>query len=101
MTDAKITVKVDPDLEELIPGFLENRRKDIVGLRDAVARGDVKSLQSTGHSLKGVGGGYGFDGLSEIGAKIEAAAKTGDVNAIGPLVESLADYMDRVEVVFE
>lgn len=101
MNQDKIRVKVDADLESLIPGFLENRRKDLLSLRDALARQDLKSLQSTGHSLKGVGGGYGFDGLSELGAEIEKAAKAGEIGAIGSLVDRLGGYLDRVEVVFE
>ena len=27
MSDEKIIIQVDPDLEELIPGFLENRNR--------------------------------------------------------------------------
>jgi len=26
----RIVIRIDPDLADLIPGFLENRRKDIV-----------------------------------------------------------------------
>ena len=29
-----IVVKIDPDLEDLIPGFLDNRRADVGKLRD-------------------------------------------------------------------
>ena len=101
MTTGKIVVKVDPDLKELIPGFLANRRKDITTLRDALAKGDRAQLQSTGHSLKGVGGGYGFAEMSTIGAEIEAAAKAGNLDAVPGLVDRYAQYLDRVEVVFE
>jgi HPt (histidine-containing phosphotransfer) domain-containing protein len=101
MTDNKIVVKVDPDLKELIPGFLENRRKDVASLRDALARRDCAPIQSTGHSLKGVGGGYGFAELSTIGAEIEIAAKAGNLDALPGLIERMAAYLDRVEVVFE
>lgn len=101
MSKEMIRVAVDPDLEALIPGFLDNRRKDLLSLRDALLRGDIQSLQSTGHSLKGVGGGYGFNGLSELGAEIEKAAKAGEIGGIGPVVDRLGDYLDRVEVVFE
>lgn len=101
MNEPKITVNVDPDLEELIPGFLDNRIKDLEALRTALSASDYKSAQSVGHSLKGVGGGYGFDGLSELGAKIETAAKSGAFDALPGLIDELADYLDRVEVKFE
>jgi HPt (histidine-containing phosphotransfer) domain-containing protein len=100
MSAEPIIVTVDPDLEALIPGFLDNRRKDLAALREALQRGDCQALQFTGHSLKGVGGGYGFNGLSEIGARIESLAKTRDVAGIGPQVDALADYLGRVQVRF-
>ncbi len=101
MSDDKIVVIVDEDLEELIPGFLQNRDNDVQKLRDALAGEDVGTLQSIGHSLKGVGGGYGFDVLSEIGAKIEIAAKESNVGGIEELINEMADYLERIEVVYE
>ena len=101
MSGDKIIVKVDEDLEELIPGFLENRNADVQILRDAVANQDLARAQSTGHSLKGVGGGYGFDGLSDLGARIEIAAKEKRLADINSLVDEMADYMERVEVEYE
>lgn len=101
MSDKKIMVTVDEDLEELIPGFLKNRTADVQLLKDAIEAGDIGKIQSIGHSLKGVGGGYGFDHLSELGAKIEIAAKEKNVGEINELTEEMADYMTRVEVVYE
>lgn len=97
----KILVTIDSDLEDLIPGFLENRQKDIGLLKEALAGGDIESLRSIGHSLKGVGGGYGFNGLSELGAKIEVIAKAGETDGIDDLISEMSDYLSRVEIVFE
>jgi HPt (histidine-containing phosphotransfer) domain-containing protein len=97
----KIVVIVDSDLEELIPGFLDNRNTDIENLNAALSDGKVETLQSIGHSLKGVGGGYGFDGLSDIGAEIESEAKSGNLNGIGVLIEKMRNYLGRIEVSFE
>jgi len=98
VTGEKILVKVDPDLEELIPGFLENRGKDLTKLRAAMDRNDLPAIQSIGHSLKGVGGGYGFMRLSEIGAELEEAAKAGNAAPLPALINALADYLSRVVV---
>lgn len=97
----KIIVEIDPDLEELIPGFLENRKKDVDALNAAVNAGDFDTLRSTGHSLKGVGGGYGFATITDIGGDIEAAAKVQDMDSIKDLIGRLADYLERVEVVYQ
>ena len=101
MSADKIVVKIDSDLEDLIPGFLENRRKDAAALKEALEEGRADTLQSMGHSLKGVGGGYGFHELSEIGAEIESRARSGDLGGISGLVDRLKDYLDRVEVRYE
>ncbi len=101
MSKDKITIHVDPDLEELIPGFLENRQQDIVKLNQAIENSDLEMLRSIGHSLKGTGGGYGFDGMSKLGAKIEIAAKESDLQSIRPLIDSLDEYLKRIDVVFK
>ncbi len=101
MTSQAIVVVIDRDLEDLIPGFLERRREDLDKLRNAAADRDIQTLRVTGHSMKGTGGGYGFDGLSEIGARIEAAAKAGDLDAMPEHLRALEDYLQRVEVRFE
>ena len=97
--DGKILVKVDPDLEDLIPGFLDNRRKDIAAIQEAVGRGDFETVRVLGHSMKGAGGGYGFDAITDLGAALEQAAKSKNTDAIRLSVGDLADYLGRVEVV--
>jgi HPt (histidine-containing phosphotransfer) domain-containing protein len=97
----RITAHVDADLRDLIPGFLANRARDVVNMRAALTAGQLDSIRIAGHSMKGVGGGYGFDGITEIGAAIEKAALAGDLEAVGTAVDRLADYLDRVEVVFD
>ena len=101
MSDEKIVVKVDSDLEPLIPGFLNNRNKDLVTLRTALNEKNFQSMQSIGHSLKGVGGGYGFTGMSEIGAAIEKAAKSQALEELRVHIERYGQYLAAVEVVFE
>ena len=101
MDDKNLIVTIDPDLEDLIPGFLENRNNDIRNLKTASAKNDFDTLRSIGHSLKGVGGGYGFDTITEIGAEIEASAKSGDIEKINASVTALEEYLDKIEIRFE
>lgn len=97
----KITVKIDSDLEDLIPGFLDNRQKDMENLNKAVNIKDYKTLQSIGHSLKGVGGGYGFHRMSEIGAAIENAGKDSNLDVAKAQIAELGDYLSRLDIEFE
>ncbi len=101
MSADRIRVTIDKDLEDLIPGFLNNRRKDVASLNEALAAGRMDTLKSIGHSLKGVGGGYGFHELSTIGAEIEKIVKSGSSAGIQELVDKISNYLDRLEIVFE
>src|SRR5437879_10007923 len=97
----KTIIRVEPDIAELIPGFLENRRKDIAAMLDSVQRGDFETVRVLGHSMKGAGGGYGFDAITEIGAALEQAAKQGNAAEVRGRVNELSRYLDRVEVISE
>ena len=99
--DEKIIVTVDSDLEDLIPGFLENRNLDIKTIYDALARDDYDAIAKLGHSMKGVGGGYGFDTITDIGRSIEQAAKDKNPQKIKASLSELSDYLEHVEIVFE
>lgn len=98
MSDEKIIVQVDPDLEDLIPGFLENRKLDVEKLRAELESNDFINLQSIGHSIKGVGGGYGFDLMSELGAAIESAAKAQNAEQAREKIDQLDNYLQRIVV---
>ncbi len=95
-----IVVSVDPELRPLIPGFLAKRRAEVEDLRAALAVGDMAALRAAGHSLKGLGGGYGFDALTDLGRQMEERIRAGDVAGVAATVEAIADYVMRVQVVY-
>jgi len=97
----KIIVHVDPDIEDLIPGFLENRRKDIKTIEETLASNDYKTIQRLGHTMKGAGGGYGFDKITDIGLHIENAAKEKNADEIRRQTNELLNYLENIEVVYE
>jgi HPt (histidine-containing phosphotransfer) domain-containing protein len=95
----KIVVKIDPEIADLIPGFLSNREKDIETMESCLEEGNFEQIERLGHSMKGSGAGYGFDGISGIGSFIEIAGKEEDVEKIKKGISDLRNYLDRVEVV--
>jgi HPt (histidine-containing phosphotransfer) domain-containing protein len=97
----KILVKVDPEIADLIPGFLKNREKDIKTMESCLKDGNFEQIERTGHSMKGSGAGYGFDGISEIGSFIEIAGKGKDTEKIKKGIEDLKSYLNRIEIVNE
>jgi HPt (histidine-containing phosphotransfer) domain-containing protein len=96
----RVIVEVDEDLGDLIPGFLTHKRADVVTIFDAVARRDYAAIGSVAHKIKGEGGSYGFELMSDLGRSLEQAAAMHDDGAVTTLARQLLSYMDRLEIVF-
>ena len=97
----KIIVHVDPDLKDLVPGFLKNRRKDVKSLVAAVERSDYETIEALGHTMKGDGGGYGFHAITDIGESLEKAASNKNLQEIRKWVKQLSVYLESVEIVYK
>jgi HPt (histidine-containing phosphotransfer) domain-containing protein len=95
-----IILYIDQDLEEIVPGFLENRQRDVQTLETALQENNLAQIQIIGHRMRGDGGGYGFDAISTIGAVLEQAAAREDRDAIRRQIAELIDFLDRVTVVY-
>ena len=92
-----IVVRIDPDLWALIPGYLANRQHDLARLPSLLEAADWLALAFIGHGMKGSGGSYGFDAISEYGARIERAAQTAQGDVVRGVAAELADYLARVD----
>ncbi len=101
MTTEKIIVAIDEDLEDLIPGYMDNRRSDIKNIEAALLGNDLETIRILGHSMKGSGGGYGFDPITDIGGALEQAAKDAEIEEIKTQAKALADYIDNIDIVYE
>ena len=97
----KIRIRVDPVLQELIPGYLENRGKDLLVYQQALEKENFDTIGILGHSMKGSGGGYGFNDLSSIGRAIEKAAMNKDKESIRQSIIDLEEFLKRLEVVYD
>lgn len=98
--EKKIIVKVDADIQDIVPGFLLNRRKDIEKIHSYLGTRDFEPIRILGHSMKGSGGGYGFDKITELGNSIEIAAKKSDAEAIASLKKELEEYLEQIEIIY-
>jgi len=94
-----IVVRANPKFADLIPGFLQNRRQDVIAMLDALDRGDFATVESLGHGMKGAGGSWGFQAITDIGAALEQAAESADTDASRKWVGELSRYLERVEIV--
>ena len=91
-------VIVDPDVADLVPGYLENRAQDLEQLRELLARGEFEPIGHIGHNLKGSGAGYGFDRLTELGAALEDAARTRSGAGVDATLGELETFLECVVI---
>lgn len=95
----QLVAKVEAWLAEYVPRFLSNRRRDVQDIHEAILRGDFDTVRRLGHNLKGVGGGYGFEPISELGQALEGAAKRSDSLEAQALCDALEHYLKTVHVI--
>jgi PAS domain S-box-containing protein len=91
-----IRVSAPPGLAARVPAFLQNRRRDVVTMRDALARGDLETVERLGHGMRGAGTSFGFPVITDLGAALEKAAGSADADAARGQVEELSAHLDRL-----
>jgi HPt (histidine-containing phosphotransfer) domain-containing protein len=94
-------IKIDKSIEDLIPRYLDNRKKDIDVLKNALDQEDYYAVQKLGHKLKGSGGGYGFDALSRMGQTLEISAKGKKSQKIKDTINELIEYLENICITYE
>jgi HPt (histidine-containing phosphotransfer) domain-containing protein len=101
MGDDAYIVKVGKDLEDLIPVFLGNRKKELAALRAALAAADFEQLRQLAHRMRGVGNSYGFERVSSLGKEIEDGARSADKAALERHIAAYGEYLSRVQIAYE
>ena len=69
--------------------YINHTSKELVSIMDNLETNSFDSLRTFGHNIKGSGGMYGFNEVTEIGAVIEAAAKDEDMALIKSNLKNL------------
>ncbi|KDR95607.1 Hpt domain-containing protein [Peptoclostridium litorale DSM 5388] len=94
-------VIIEKDLEDIVPIFIQSRREDIKNIEALLENGDFGAIKKIGHSMKGVGGGYGFDFISEIGFRLEQKSDQNDRSSVQILTKMLEEYLDHIQIEYE
>lgn len=100
-SSAKILIHPPEDLPyEVVSTYLNNCRKGLASLKEAIARLDYDYIGTYGHRMKGSGASYGFPTLTETGGSIEQAARArndGDLLNGAALLEAHLESFEVVE----
>ncbi|WP_246560447.1 Hpt domain-containing protein [Geobacter grbiciae] len=97
----KIVVVCDPELEDIIPAYLEGRKTEGSVIRELAVNGQFDEVRTIAHGLKGSGGCYGFSRITEIGRDMELAANDGNLVEVLKQLDTLEAYLQAIEVRYE
>mgnify|MGYP001564709059 CR=1 FL=1 len=101
MSDPQEVVHIDGSFEPLMPRFMANRKKEIVTMRQALTAEDFETVRRVAHGMKGVGGSYGLDRVTELAATIEQAAKAADATTIHHQLHILESYLNNIQIAYD
>ncbi|MGB5076466.1 MAG: ATP-binding protein, partial [Sphingorhabdus sp.] len=85
-------------LAELIPAYIASCQENVVVMREALDRADFETVIILGHNLRGSGGGFGFQMITDLGSGLEQAAENTDVDEARKLLNELSTFLDGVQV---
>jgi PAS domain S-box-containing protein len=91
-------VKVDADLEDLMPDFLAEIDEDLGIMEKSLQEDNFETLHRLGHGLKGAAGNYELHDLSDIFLGIEKAAKEQSEDAVIDNMIRVKDYLEQLEI---
>ncbi len=86
----------DPDMVELIGGFVNHLKDRVRSLEVAYAANDLEGLARLAHQLKGSSGGFGFHTIGQMAAALEQSARNADsVTDVAEELEGLISMCRR------
>ncbi len=83
-------------LAEQTPAYLVNCRRDLVLMSEALERADFTAVSILGHNLRGSGGGFGLQAITDFGAGIEQSAGEADDGSTRKWLNELSTYLDGI-----
>lgn len=94
------TLAGEPDFDELLELFAESIAERPAELSKSYRNGQIDQLRAQAHQLKGTGGGYGFQGLTDVARELEQACRAGegDMERIGEALDRVLHYLARISV---
>ena len=94
-----VHLSLNQKIADRVPAYLQNCRQNVIAMLDALDRVEFETVTLLGHNMRGSGGAFGFQAITDIGAGLEQAAERADTDASRKWVGELSSYLDRVEVI--
>ena len=101
MSRKEFVIVADPEIADLIPGYLAKRRDDLPRMKALFEARDLAGLRDLAHRIHGSAGGYGFGDLTVIARDIEYAARDGKADDVRRSLDLLEEYLRLVQVTYD
>ena len=88
----------NPVKASMITRFLFRCRANVETMQSGLEQADYEPVTRLGHQLCGAGGMFGFDRLTEIGAKLECAGINADRACAQTWLAALTTCLDEIEI---
>jgi signal transduction histidine kinase/DNA-binding response OmpR family regulator len=98
--DEGLLAAVDPDLWDLVPGYIQKRFRDIAACRGHLESGRFDDIRVIAHAMAGSGGAYGFDEITRLGRALQAAAREKDAQGCARTLDELSVYVQRIHAAY-
>jgi len=96
MDDQNNSNAIDPVVQSLLPNYIKSRRLEIFQLQRLLAENSFDKIRIIGHNLRGSGGLYGLQTISDIGQEIEDCALVSDHQGLGAAIKNLHDFLNNI-----
>ena len=73
--------------------YINHTSKELKNIKENLDSTTFDSLRTFGHNIKGSGGMYGFNEITNMGAKIESAAINEDLDNIKSHIDALGIFL--------
>jgi histidine phosphotransfer protein HptB len=89
----------EEEFQEILALFLTDGVGYLEEIQGALSRQDPTGLEKSAHTLKGSSSVLGANEVSELCAKLQEIGRSGTLEGVPPLVESLVSEFQRVQEV--
>tara|TARA_X000001036_G_scaffold252342_1_gene234881 strand:- start:1677 stop:1955 length:279 start_codon:yes stop_codon:yes gene_type:complete len=83
----------DDEWAEMQEMYINHTSKELDKINNQLDLDSLEAIRIFGHNIKGSGGMYGFNEITNIGLQIEIAAKASDLDSIKSSLSELETFL--------
>ena len=83
----------DDEWAEMQEMYINHTSKELDKINNQLDLDSLEAIRVFGHNIKGSGGMYGFNEITNIGLQIEIAAKASDLDSIKSSLSELETFL--------